>query len=128
MSVQFNHTIWHVKDSRASAQWLAELFDLPPPKPFGPFMTVMTHNDVSLDFIDAGDYPFQPQHYAFLVGEDDFDRILAHIRERHDLLGRSSSRAGRKYQSPFSWAWRVLRGSGWPSARDHHAAVRLGKL
>ena len=82
MSVQFNHTIWHVKDSRASAQWLAELFDLPPPKPFGPFMTVMTHNDVSLDFIDAGDYPFQPQHYAFLVGEDDFDRIFAHIRER----------------------------------------------
>ena len=82
MSVQFNHTIWHVKDSRASAQWLAELFDLPPPKPFGPFMTVMTHNDVSLDFIDAGDYPFQSQHYAFLVGDDDFDRIFARIRER----------------------------------------------
>ena len=82
MSVQFNHTIWHVKDSRASARWLAELFDLPPPKPFGPFMTVMTHNDVSLDFIDAGDYPFQSLHYAFLVGDDDFDRIFARIRER----------------------------------------------
>jgi catechol 2,3-dioxygenase-like lactoylglutathione lyase family enzyme len=82
MPVQFNHTIWHAKDSRKSAQWLSELFDLPAPQPFGPFMTVTTGNGVSLDFIDAGDYPFQSQHYAFLVSDEEFDRIFNRIQER----------------------------------------------
>jgi hypothetical protein len=82
MASRFNHTIWHAKDSRASARWLAELFDLPEPYPFGPFMTVVTSNDVNLDFIDAGDFPFQSQHYAFLVSEAEFDKIFGRIRER----------------------------------------------
>ena len=82
MPIQFNHTIWHAKDSRASARWLSELFDLPAPQPFGPFMTVTTSNGVSLDFLDAGDYPFQSQHYAFLVSDAEFDRIVGCIQER----------------------------------------------
>jgi catechol 2,3-dioxygenase-like lactoylglutathione lyase family enzyme len=82
MTIRFNHTLWHARDSRASASWLAELFDLPAPRPFGPFMTVVTANDVSLDFIDAGDCEFQPQHYAFLVNDAEFDRIFASIQAR----------------------------------------------
>ena len=39
----------------------------------------------------------QPQHYAFLVGDDEFDAILGRIKERGtDLLGRPvPPRAGR---------------------------------
>jgi catechol 2,3-dioxygenase-like lactoylglutathione lyase family enzyme len=42
---------------------------------------VEVDNDVSLDFHATGD-PIQPQHYAFLVGEDDFDAIFRRIVER----------------------------------------------
>lgn len=82
MAIQFNHFIWHARDSRAAARWLTEMFGLPPPRRFGPFMTVDTSNGVSLDFIDAdGDVP--SQHYAFLVSDQEFDEIFARIRERN---------------------------------------------
>jgi hypothetical protein len=53
----------------------------PPPTPFGPFLDVMVANDVTLPFLDAGGMEIQPQHYAFLVSEDEFDRIFGRIRE-----------------------------------------------
>ena len=38
-------------------------------------------NDISLDYHEtSGD--IAPQHYAFLIGEDDFDDIFARIRDR----------------------------------------------
>jgi hypothetical protein len=83
MPVAFNHTIWHARDSRASAMFLTEVLGLPEPGTFGPFITVMTSNGVSLDFIDAGDEAIPSQHYAFLVSEAEFDEIFARIRERN---------------------------------------------
>jgi hypothetical protein len=54
---------------------------LDPPTRFGPFVIVQTANDVSLDFIDnPGD--ITPQHYAFLVSEEEFDEIFGRIRDR----------------------------------------------
>jgi hypothetical protein len=41
---------------------------------------VQVDNDVSLDFIDVEE--LHPQHYAFLVGEAEFDEILGRIRDR----------------------------------------------
>jgi len=38
-------------------------------------------NGVSLDFHDT-DGQIAPQHYAFLIGEDDFDDVYGRIRER----------------------------------------------
>jgi catechol 2,3-dioxygenase-like lactoylglutathione lyase family enzyme len=81
MPVQLNHTIVAASDKLASATFLAELLGLDAPTPFGPFMVVQVDNDVSLDFIDA-DGPITPQHYAFLVGEDDWDEIFGRIRTR----------------------------------------------
>ena len=79
MSVQLNHTIVHARDKRRSAEFLAGLLGLPGPAPFGPFLVVQVANGVSLDFADdAG--PIHPQHYAFLVTEEEFDRILERIR------------------------------------------------
>jgi hypothetical protein len=37
---------------------------------------------VSLDFIES-DGEITPQHYAFLVGEAEFDEIFGRIRERN---------------------------------------------
>jgi catechol 2,3-dioxygenase-like lactoylglutathione lyase family enzyme len=81
MAVQLNHTIVSARDSAASASFLADVLGLPPPEPFGPFMVVDTDNAVSLDFMDT-DGEITPQHYAFLVGEDEFDEIFGRIQER----------------------------------------------
>jgi extradiol dioxygenase family protein len=80
LAVQLNHTLVNVRDKRESAAFVAEVLGLPAPTPYGPFLVVQVDNDVSLDFIDVEE--LHPQHYAFLVGEDDFDAILARIRER----------------------------------------------
>ena len=83
MSIKFNHTIVAAKDKMESANWLSELFGLPSPEPFGHFLTVTVANDVSLDYAEVGeDQEIRPQHYAFLVSEDEFDSIYGKIRER----------------------------------------------
>lgn len=81
MPAQLNHTIVHASDQVRSARFLAGLLGLPDPEPFGPFTVVKLANGVSLDFVtDRG--PIHPQHYAFLVTEDEFDEIFGRIRER----------------------------------------------
>jgi extradiol dioxygenase family protein len=83
MSITFNHTIVAANDKKRSATFLTELFDLPNPEPFGHFLTVTVANDVSLDYAEVGDgREIHPQHYAFLVSEDEFDSIYGKIRER----------------------------------------------
>ena len=79
MVVQLNHTIVSVRDKRESASFLAEILGVGEPTPYGPFLVVQVDNDVSLDFADDHG-PVHPQHYAFLVGESEFDELsLIHI-------------------------------------------------
>jgi catechol 2,3-dioxygenase-like lactoylglutathione lyase family enzyme len=80
MSVQLNHTIVCARDKEASARFLAEVLGLDPPTPFGPFLCVETANGVSLDYDDR--WMSGPNHYAFLVTEDEFDAIFARVQER----------------------------------------------
>ena len=81
MNVQLNHTIVWCRDKHASSRFLTELLELPPPTPFGAMLVVPLDNGVSLDFYEqAGD--IRSQHYAFLLDEAGFDRVLARIRER----------------------------------------------
>ena len=82
MTVKLNHTIVHSRDPRAAAAFYSELFGLPAPVPFGPFLDVEVANEVTLAFLDAEDMEVQPQHYAFLVSEAEFDEIFGRIRER----------------------------------------------
>jgi catechol 2,3-dioxygenase-like lactoylglutathione lyase family enzyme len=79
MSVELNHTIVAAHDKKASAQFLADLLGLETSAPFGPFIPVNTHNGVTLDYMET-EGEIVPQHYAFLVSEDDFDAIFARIR------------------------------------------------
>ncbi len=81
MTVQLNHTIVHVHDKQHSAQFLADLLGLGQPVPYGPFLVVELGNAVSLDFADDHG-PVHPQHYAFLVGETEWDEIFGRIRDR----------------------------------------------
>lgn len=80
MAITFNHTIVAAKDKKESATFLTELFDLPSPVLWAHFMMV-TVGDVSLDYADVADgEEVHPQHYAFLVSEDEFDAIYGRIR------------------------------------------------
>ncbi|WP_036251813.1 VOC family protein [Methylobacter sp. BBA5.1] len=81
MSVQLNHTIVSCRDQRGSATFLTDILGLPAPKSFGPFLVVELSNGVSLDFLETGG-EIASQHYAFLIGEDDFEPIFGRIRER----------------------------------------------
>lgn len=81
MAVQLNHTIVRSRDKRESATFLSEMLGVAAPVPFGPFLVVEVDNGVSLDFDDDVDVDeIVPQHYAFLVGEDEFDQIFGRIQ------------------------------------------------
>jgi extradiol dioxygenase family protein len=83
MPIAFNHTIVAARDKRESAEFLSELFGLPSPTPFGHFLTVTLEHGASLDYTDVSEgEEIRPQHYAFLVTEDDFDAIYGKIQSR----------------------------------------------
>ena len=81
MTVALNHTIVWCRDPDRSAAFFADLFGRPAPARFGPFRVVEVDNAVSLDFA-AADGEVAGQHYAFLVGEDDFDAIFGRVVDR----------------------------------------------
>ncbi|OBA63365.1 bleomycin resistance protein [Mycobacterium sp. 1100029.7] len=83
MAISFNHTIVAARDKRESAEFLAELFGLPSPQPFGNFMVVALEHGVNLDFANAPEgEEIRRQHYAFLVSEPEFDAIYDKIASR----------------------------------------------
>lgn len=83
MSVQLNHTIVWCRDKQKSATFLSDTLGLPAPFRFGPFLIVQLSNAASLDFHETNG-KIASQHYAFLLGEDDFDQVFGRIRD-HEL-------------------------------------------
>lgn len=83
MAVALNHTIVVVHDKHRSATFLAEILGLAAPTPFGHFLAVNVDNGVSLDFAEAGPgTEIFPQHYAFLISEDEFDQVYERVTAR----------------------------------------------
>ena len=81
MAVEFNHTIVWCTDQAASSAFLTDMLGLPAPGRFGPFHVVATANGVNVDFMErTGE--IAGQHYAFLISEPEFDRVLERLRER----------------------------------------------
>jgi catechol 2,3-dioxygenase-like lactoylglutathione lyase family enzyme len=80
--VELNHTIVAASDQQATADFLTQVLGLEPAARFGPFLVVTLANDVNLDVAAGPPEDITPQHYAFLVTEDEFDEIFARIRER----------------------------------------------
>ena len=81
MPAQLNHTIVSSSNQSRSARFLAAMLGRPAPVRFGPFEVVELDNGVSLDFASV-EGPIQPQHYAFLISEADFDAVIGRIREQ----------------------------------------------
>ena len=92
MSIQLNHTIVWCRDKRKSAGFLSDLFGLPEPTPFMHALVVKLDNDVLLDFIEK-EGEVSSQHYAFLIGEQEFDEILSRIRNQELPYWADSDRA-----------------------------------
>ena len=81
MAAQLNHTIVWCRDQRRSAEFLADMLGRPAPRKFAHFDVVALDNSVSMDFAERSG-TITPQHYAFLIGEDDFDAVLERIHAK----------------------------------------------
>lgn len=81
MAIEFNHTLVHASDDKRSARFLTDILSLPGPREWGPFQIVTTANSVNIDFM-ATEGEITPQHYAFLVSEDEFDGIFDRIKKK----------------------------------------------
>jgi catechol 2,3-dioxygenase-like lactoylglutathione lyase family enzyme len=81
MTIQLNHTIVWCRDKQRSAAFLTEILGLPAATEYGPFKVVELENGVSVDYHET-DEQIAQQHYAYLIGEDDFDAVQARITER----------------------------------------------
>ncbi|MGI5257722.1 VOC family protein [Streptomyces angustmyceticus] len=78
-TVQLNHTAVFARDRRLSAEFLAAILGLAVGAPFGPFLPVDLGNGVTLDYYEQRDEPVQPQHYAFLVPDEQFDGMITRL-------------------------------------------------
>lgn len=78
MSVELNHIIVPAHDKASSARFLADILGLTVGE-VGHFAPIEVSNNVTLDYMDSGD--FRPQHCAFLVSEDEFDAAFGRVRE-----------------------------------------------
>ncbi|MEA3011655.1 MAG: hypothetical protein QOD42_200 [Sphingomonadales bacterium] len=81
MAVELNHSIIWCSDKARSSAFMTGILGLPPARVFHHFLVVDLDNNVSLDFYQK-EGPVAPQHYAFLVGEAEFDASSARIQER----------------------------------------------
>ena len=77
---ELNHTIVWCSDKEAWSCFLTQILGLPPARAFFHFLVVELSNGVSLDFYQK-EGGVSPQHYAFLVGDDEFDAAFGRIEE-----------------------------------------------
>ncbi|MER6007357.1 VOC family protein [Nonomuraea angiospora] len=92
MTIELNHTIVPARDPKSSARFLADILGLTVGPPVAHFTPVTLANQVTLDYDQADD--FEPHHYAFMVGEQEFDAALARLR--HDGIAHYSDPACRE--------------------------------
>lgn len=81
MPVALNHTIVHARNLQVSAVFLADVLGRPAPVRFAHFHVVELDNGVSLDYLQTDEVVLR-EHYAFLVGEAEFDTIFGRITAR----------------------------------------------
>ncbi|MDA3625302.1 VOC family protein [Saccharopolyspora sp. WRP15-2] len=79
MGIELNHTIVGARDKHESARFLADILGVEVGAEFGPFVPVELDNSITLDYMTQSDV--QPQHYAFLVDEAEFDEAFGRIRD-----------------------------------------------
>src|SRR5260370_40106869 len=78
MSIVLDHTIVPARDKEESARFFARIFGLRYQGPVSHFAPVRVNDTLTLDFDTAA--TFEEHHYAFKVGEQEFDAIFERIR------------------------------------------------
>ena len=81
MVAALNHTIVWCSDKARSSQFLTGILGLQPARTFFHFLVVDLSNGVSLDYYQK-EGPVSPQHYAFLVSDEEFDAAFKRIQEQ----------------------------------------------
>ncbi|MDA3648810.1 VOC family protein [Saccharopolyspora indica] len=90
MTITLNHTIVPARDNAAAADFLAGILGLRrlPPDGFdGKFAPVEVNDSLTLQFMAVPGA--EPHHLAFDVTPEDFDEILARLREGGVAFGSS---------------------------------------
>ncbi|HEX6511368.1 MAG TPA: VOC family protein [Chloroflexota bacterium] len=85
MAITLNHTIVPAHDHVESAKYFARLFGLPFDGPQGHFAPVRINDSLTLDFDNREE--FEPHHYAFLIGDAEFDAIFDRLQTEHISYG-----------------------------------------
>jgi len=80
MAIELNHTIVGATDKHASARFLADVLGRAVGADDGTFTPVQLDNGVTLDYMQQAQVA--PQHYAFLVGDDEFGAAFDRIRDQ----------------------------------------------
>ena len=79
MKIELNHTIVPAHDKEQSARFYEKIFGLKYEGPLGHFAPIrIPSQSLSLDFDNRKS--FQPHHYAFKVGEAEFDEIFDRVK------------------------------------------------
>ena len=85
MTIKLNHTIVPSHDKTESAKFFARIFGLKYESSNSHFDCV--HLDESLVFLFDNYESFESHHYAFKVGEDEFDAIFGRVRDEGIAYG-----------------------------------------
>jgi catechol 2,3-dioxygenase-like lactoylglutathione lyase family enzyme len=86
MTIRLDHTIVPARDKIAAARFFADIFGLNVKPGRGYFAQVQVNESLTLDFADESD-PFEGHHYAFHVGEAEFEAIFGRVKSRGVAYG-----------------------------------------
>jgi hypothetical protein len=82
MNIHLDHLLVPARDKVAAARLLAEILGVPWSETgVGPFAPVFVNDGLTLDF-DQWEGPIPAIHFAFRVGEAEFDAILARLQAK----------------------------------------------
>ncbi len=95
MTARFNHTIIASLDAAEMAAFYVDLLEATPAESWGPFTNIQIDDGVLLQFA-APPFEFPPQHYAYLLDDEHFDRAYKKIQDwgRKHWADPQRSRAG----------------------------------
>ncbi|HEX3862143.1 MAG TPA: VOC family protein [Stellaceae bacterium] len=79
MAIVLDHTVVPAHDKVASARFFAQIFGLDYRGPHSHFAPVQVNEALTLDFDDRAE--FEAHHYAFKVGDAEFDAIFSRVQE-----------------------------------------------
>jgi catechol 2,3-dioxygenase-like lactoylglutathione lyase family enzyme len=86
MAIVLNHTIVPARDKVEAASWFARIFGLPFDKNAADHFAPVRVND-TLSLLFNNESLFDSRHYAFHVGDAEFDAIFSRVRDEKRPFG-----------------------------------------